>query len=584
MLMRAEWISPVAEKLHIHMGAVARHILGEPNPTLSSKTELRYGSHGSLSIDLDKGTWYDHEKQEGGGVLKFIENELHLANGTALNWLRDELGVHLPTTARQPIAAYDYKDEHGNLLFQVVRFEPKDFRQRKPNGGHDKWEWSVKDVRPVPYHLPQLLQANDRTIHIVEGEKDVHALERLGLIATCNAGGAGKWHKEFAPYFSGADVVILPDNDEAGEKHAKQVAGMLGQTAQRIRIVHLPGLKAKGDVSDWIAAGGTVMQLDALCQDAKPADPQAERVAALKLVGAGAIVMGSYKQPKWAVPDFVPEGLSLLAGKPKTGKSWLALDFCVSIAAGMYAMGNVKCESGPVLMLALEDTERRLHGRLKAVLQGAAPPGLSQLQIATEWRLADGGGLDDLRAWLSVNRDARLVLIDTLQKIRGARKKDAGVYEDDYRAIADFKKLADEFTVPIVMVHHLNKMGNSDPLMAVSGTAGITGSADTILVLSREPNDPNAILYVRGRDVNEAEVAIRFDSETGKWSKLGKAEDWRISEERRAIIKLLMDEGAMHPKEIAYALGKKANTIYFLLHKMKKDEDIHQGKDGRYTL
>jgi hypothetical protein len=169
--------------------------------------------------------------------------------------------------------------------------------------------------------------------------------------------------------------------------------------------------------------------------------------------------------------------------------------------------------------------------------------------------------------------------------LRGARKRDAGVYEDDYRAIAEFKKLSDEFTVPIALVHHLNKEGNaSDPIMAVSGTAGITGSADTILVLAREPNDPNAILYVRGRDVNESEVAIRFDNETGKWLKLGKAEDWRISEERRAIIKVLIDNGGpMHPKDIAEALGKKQGSVRMALRRMVAGRDITQMQDGRYS-
>jgi len=236
---------------------------------------------------------------------------------------------------------------------------------------------------------------------------------------------------------------------------------------------------------------------------------------------------------------------------------------------------------GEVLYLALEDTQRRLNGRIKAVLQGiTAPPAL---QFTTEWKRADSGGLEDLEIWLQKYPNARLVLIDTLQKVRGTRKRDAGVYEDDYRVIAEFKKLSDKYTVPFLMVHHLNKMGNDDPLMAVSGTAGITGSADTILVLSREASDKNAILYVRGRDVNESEAAIQFDNETGKWLRLGKAQDWRISEERRLIIKVLIDEGPMHPKEVAHILGKTMNNIRVTLHRMCKDGEINKLQDGRFS-
>ena len=300
------------------------------------------------------------------------------------------------------------------------------------------------------------------------------------------------------------------------------------------------------------------------------------------LVSAADLLTRDFRPPKWAIPDIVPEGLSILAGKPKTGKSWIALDFALAVAAGSHALGNIKCAEGDVLYLALEDTERRLHSRIKAVLQGASAP--EGLAIATEWRRSDNGGLDDLRQWLSTHRAlARMVLVDTFQKVRGARRREAGVYEDDYAATAAFKKLADEYTVPIVLVHHQNKEGNSDPLLSVSGTAGITGSADTILVLQREPSDPNAILYVRGRDVNEAELALQFDSETGKWLKLGKGQDWRISQERRAIIKVLIDNGGpMYPKEIAEALGKKQGSIRMALRRMAKDRDIFQLQDGRY--
>lgn len=298
---------------------------------------------------------------------------------------------------------------------------------------------------------------------------------------------------------------------------------------------------------------------------------------------AGDDLMGMpFREPRWAVPDLVPEGLSLLAGKPKCGKSWLVLDLALSIASGAHALGNIKCDQGPVLYLALEDTLRRLQGRMRAVLQGKPAP--HDVAITTEWKRSDEGGLSDLQSWLSDHPRARLVVIDTLQKIRSSRKRDAGIYEDDYKVIGDLKKIADEFTVPILVVHHLNKDGGqSDPFMKVSGTAGITGSADTILVLEREAADKNATLHVKGRDINEAELAIQFDNESGKWLKLGKADDWRISEERKAIIRMLIDEGPMHPKEIAYAMGKKGVTIRSTLSRMARNGDITKLGDGRYS-
>jgi hypothetical protein len=143
----------------------------------------------------------------------------------------------------------------------VVRFEPKDFRQRKPNGAD--WSWSVKGVRQVPYRLLDVAEAvaNERPVFVVEGEKDVDAFARWNVPATCNAGGAGKWRSELAEHFRGADVVLIPDNDDAGYHHIQVVGAALTSVARRIRVLALPDLPPKGDVSDWIAASGTIEQL-----------------------------------------------------------------------------------------------------------------------------------------------------------------------------------------------------------------------------------------------------------------------------------------------------------------------------------
>jgi putative DNA primase/helicase len=158
------------------------------------------------------------------------------------------------------VATYDYRDESGELLFQVVRFHPpKDFRQRKRNGSG--WNWSVKGVRVVPFRLPELMAAPDAVVFVVEGEKDVDNLAAVGLVATCNAGGAGKWRDKHAAFLKGRHVVILPDNDDPGRKHAEQVASSLSGIAASVRIVELSNLPEKGDVSDWLTAGGTKDEL-----------------------------------------------------------------------------------------------------------------------------------------------------------------------------------------------------------------------------------------------------------------------------------------------------------------------------------
>jgi len=174
--------------------------------------------------------------------------------------------------AREIVATYDYRDEAGELLFQVVRYEPKDFRQRRPKRGGG-WSWTVKGVRQVPYHLRELLAADSsRPVLICEGEKDVHALERMGFTASCNAGGAEKWKKDLNKHFKGRDVVIAPDNDKTGTEHAAKVARSLFGTAKSVRILNLPGLPPKGDVSDWLADGGTAERLEQLVSETNPLD------------------------------------------------------------------------------------------------------------------------------------------------------------------------------------------------------------------------------------------------------------------------------------------------------------------------
>lgn len=150
-------------------------------------------------------------------------------------------------------ATYDYFDETGVLLYQVIRLEPKSFRQRqpRPEGG---WRWDMQGVRRVLYRLPELLAApRDRTVLVVEGEKDADLLASINRIVTTNVGGAGKWRPEYSEAMRGRRVCILPDNDEPGFEHAEQVRAALVGIAESVVVKALPGLPPKGDVSDYIA-------------------------------------------------------------------------------------------------------------------------------------------------------------------------------------------------------------------------------------------------------------------------------------------------------------------------------------------
>ena len=179
-------------------------------------------------------------------------------------------------TSRQIVATYDYCDEQGRLLFQAVRFHPKSFSQRQPDG-QGGWVYNLRGVRRVLYRLPELLAANvQATVFICEGEKDVDALRALGLIATTCPMGAGKWQDQFSEILFGRDVVILPDNDKPGKDHAHAVAASANKRAGSVKVVELPGVPEKGDVSDWLKAGGDAEALCVLAENAPLWTPPAE--------------------------------------------------------------------------------------------------------------------------------------------------------------------------------------------------------------------------------------------------------------------------------------------------------------------
>ncbi len=307
-----------------------------------------------------------------------------------------------------------------------------------------------------------------------------------------------------------------------------------------------------------------------------------EALKNLGTIKATELVAKTFMPIKWVVQPYLPEGLAILAGRPKIGKSWLALGIAIAVAQGGIALGSVRVQAGDVLALCLEDNERRLQRRLKALLQGSPCP--DRLDLVTQWRRLHEGGLDDLRLWRDHHQEARLIVIDTLAKVRTPRGRDRDLYESDYERMIGLKALADEYGVAILVSHHLRKATADDPVDEVSGSTGLTGAVDTVLILKRDRAQADAVLFATGRDIDETETALHFDKATGLWTALGNAEDYRRSQERNEIIKLLAANDPMTPKDVAEALGKNNSTVRALLRKMVMAGEIQHASDGRYTV
>ena len=224
----------------------------------------------------------------------------------------------------------------------------------------------------------------------------------------------------------------------------------------------------------------------------------------------------SFPDIKYIVSGLIPEGLTILAGRPKVGKSWAALEIAVAVASDGYCFGDRKPLHGDVLYCALEDNPRRLQKRIRKIMAAGGAPWPKRLTLATQWRRLDDGGVQDAREWADSVERPVLVIFDTLAGVRPDRKSQDTLYDGDYRALTSLHAWANERGLAVVVLHHTRKMEADDPLDTVSGSLGLTGCADTTLVLLR--TSQGTTLYLRGRDIEEAEHAILFDVQTCRWS------------------------------------------------------------------
>ena len=289
-----------------------------------------------------------------------------------------------------------------------------------------------------------------------------------------------------------------------------------------------------------------------------------------------------FPPPKWAVPGLLCEGLNLLAGAPKLGKSWLSLGLGAAIANGEPALGAIDVERGPVLYCALEDTGRRLQRRRRQMIAagGRAAP---LLTIETACPTMSHGGEALLCDWLEDNTHARLVIIDTFAKMRGTDHTGASAYAADYTAAARFKTLADHYNVPFLLIHHVRKQSADDFQDLVSGTNGLTGAVDATLVLKRSRGQADGVLHVTGRDVEEAEYAMSFNAHSGAWTKLdGPATDYDMGDTRALITRFVRDYPGHKPAAIADALQLNPNTVRQTCTRMTKDSQLRADRGAYY--
>lgn len=288
---------------------------------------------------------------------------------------------------------------------------------------------------------------------------------------------------------------------------------------------------------------------------------------------------------KYVVPGIIVEGLTLFTGKPKVGKSWMLLQAAMAVARGSETLGGIACEEGDVLYCALEDNKRRLQSRVTKLFGTDDWP--HRLEFQCEMPRLTVGGLEHIINWCKSVDNPRMVIIDTLAMVRPPNKKDQSTYDADYAAVVSLRDLAVELHIAIILVHHSRKAEADDALDTISGTLGLTGAPDTILVLKREAGT-KFTLHGRGRDIEEIEKAAEFNGDTCVWTITGDADQARTSGERGTIIGAIETAGEpIGPNEIAIETKMKAVNVRYHLAKMVKDgllEKVGYGKYRKLTL
>lgn len=301
---------------------------------------------------------------------------------------------------------------------------------------------------------------------------------------------------------------------------------------------------------------------------------------------AAELIATELPDPRWAVPDLIPEGMVILAGRPKKGKSLLALSAGIGVASGTPVLGFFEVyEAGEVLFVALEDFERRLQDRLGDMLgKRPAPP---NLEFWTACPRIGQGFKEEIEGWLLSKRNPRMIVLDTYQRVRPAPKGgDKNTYAVDYEDAAELQRIAIDHRVSIVLIQHTRKpVAGGDPFDEIMGTTGNSAAADALMVLQTERGRADAKLFVTGRDLAETEHAMSQDPTTGKWIRIGDAGDLRRSEGRQTVLTALRtaSETGLTPREIADFTKQRVGTVRSLLSRMKHVNEVVE-RSGRYYV
>lgn len=474
---------------------------------------------------------------------------------------------------QKPVDIYKYRDENGVELYRVYRYEPKTFRQRRADGA-----WTLAGVRRVPYCLPELIQAEpSKPVFVVEGEKDAKRLMRAGCMATTNAGGAGKWPEAFNEYLAGRHVVILPDNDESGRKHADTVARSLQGCAASVKVVALPGLREKGDVSDYLDAGASIDDLMRLVEGTAEFKPERPAVTGGFQFSSLAELMDEPEpEVDWLVDGMlVSAGFSIIAARAKVGKSTLARNLAICVAQGRNFLSR-PTSRGRVLYMALEEQRSEIvRDFLRMGAQREDP-------ITVHTGAAPEAALRSLSEAI-IAHSATLAVIDPL--IKFTRLDDVNDYAKVYRALAPIVEVARSTGCHILALHHTNKLvqdGSSISTASVMGSSAFTANVDTTIIMHRNNENVRTMFTEQRTGIDMPPTVLGMDFDTHVITALGEVDEVALVGTMRKICEYLQEtRDWTNQKDIRDYVKADPNKVIHALNRLVADGQLRKRGDGR---
>jgi len=368
-------------------------------------------------------------------------------------------------------------------------------------------------------------------------------------------------------------ILVAQDNDPAGQTMLLKIYDILGSKINGIKWPERA--KAKMDMNDILLSGNKPELGKMFVHVASVVDDG--------LIGGFLLSNKEFDHIKWAIKGLVVEGVNLLAGKPKCGKSILCLNLAISIATGRKAFDFIDVEKGEVIYLALEDVERRLKDRQNQMAEEVTTE-FDNIKFSTDWPKMGEGGIAKLAIALEKRPNTRLVIIDTLKMFRPAVSTNKKFYDADYEPITRIKKeIADKFNVPVLIIHHLRKSDAEDIFDTMSGSTGLTGATDSNIIFQKGSDSSSATLHVQGRDIESAEYALKLDSGNMTWKFLGDAKDIKSTDNKQKLYDAIKEaDKPMSPKELAKTTGIDDGYVRKTLSKLKDEGNIKKQGRGKY--